>query len=200
MDEKIPLLDRQSLFDGHLVHLGLIDSERDAKTYANWTNDPEFTHEAEWGSVVRPLSAGQAKKKLAELEKKSDSELRFCFSIRTRTTDRLVGFIYLRWISLSNRYAILQVGIGQAEDRYQGYGEEAIRLALRYAFDELNLHRIQISLPSYNERALEVYKRLGFIEEIRRREAVYCCGRRWDGLILGILASDGQVAAVRGEL
>ena len=55
-----------------------------------------------------------------------------------------------------------------------------------YAFDELNLHRVSLTVFAYNERALRTYRRLGFVEEGRQRERLLRFGRRWDMVFMSI--------------
>ena len=55
----------------------------------------------------------------------------------------------------------------------KGYGREAITFLLDYGFRWANLHRISIGTASFNERALHLYRSLGFFEEGRKREMFY---------------------------
>jgi RimJ/RimL family protein N-acetyltransferase len=95
-------------------------------------------------------------------------------------------------IDWSNGSARLALGIGAADDRRQGYGAEALGLALRYAFEELNLHRLGAEAAAYNAGALRLLEKAGFQVEVRRREALYRDGRRWDELWLGLLREEWQ--------
>jgi RimJ/RimL family protein N-acetyltransferase len=68
-----------------------------------------------------------------------------------------------------------------------GYGSEAIRWALDYAFRRAGLHRVNIRAFGWNEGALRLYRRLGFTEEGRKREELWHEGRWWDGVEFGML-------------
>ncbi|KAF2267190.1 acyl-CoA N-acyltransferase [Lojkania enalia] len=68
-----------------------------------------------------------------------------------------------------------------------GYGGEAIRWALHYAFHLVGLHRVTIRAFEWNEGALRLYERLGFVVEGRQREALWHEGRWWDGVEMGML-------------
>jgi RimJ/RimL family protein N-acetyltransferase len=65
-----------------------------------------------------------------------------------------------------------------------------IVLALRYAFNELNLHRVWLTTSAFNERALKLYEKLGFRHEGRGREHLQLDGRRWDIVYLGMLRGE----------
>ncbi|WP_372444787.1 GNAT family N-acetyltransferase [Crossiella equi] len=58
----------------------------------------------------------------------------------------------------------------------RGHGPEATRLRLAHAFDRVGLHRVDLEVFAYNERAIRAYAKCGFTEEGRKREAL-----RWDG-------------------
>ncbi len=61
---------------------------------------------------------------------------------------------------------------------------------LTYAFRELNLYRIAAPTFEYNERAIKFLECAGFQLEVRRREAIYRDGKRWDALMFGILCEE----------
>ena len=67
-----------------------------------------------------------------------------------------------------------------------------MKVLLRYAFEELNLHRVNLSVFEYNPRAIRSYEKAGFRHEGRQRDALHRCGKRWDMLYMGILKSDWE--------
>jgi RimJ/RimL family protein N-acetyltransferase len=180
------------LFEGERIRLAPPDPEKDAETESRWTHDPEFMRLVS-ADPVRPLAPGQIKKKYEEAEKEK-SHNRFVFAIRTRADDRLIGFARLERIEWSNGAGWLALGIGAADDRGKGYGAEALRLILRYAFDELNLHRLTTATCEYNPGALRFLERAGFKIEVRKRQAIQRDGRRWDELWLGLLREEWKQA------
>src|SRR5262249_32667781 len=120
----------------------------------------------------------------------------FEFRIRTRAEDRLIGFSGL-WVNWKNQLAWLGIGIGDAEYRDRGYGTDAMRLTVNYAFRELNLYRVTLGVFSYNERARHVYEKVGFVLEGTQRAAIYREGERFDMLIMGILRPEWEVLRAR---
>ena len=178
------------LFDGKLVRLGPINHETDPEVEARWTHDPAFMRMM-YTDPMRPLSVFQVKKRYEEIEKKSDEKHDlFHFRIRASEDNRMLGFCELYWISWPVRSAFLQLGIGAAEDRHKGYGCEALRMLTRYAFSELNLYRLTAVVPEYNQPASALFIKAGFIEEVRRRQALARDGRRWDAISYGLLVDD----------
>ena len=178
------------LFQGNLVRLGPIDHEKDPEIISRWTHDAGFMRMM-YVDPARPRSPWLVKKKLEELEKSIEEDKNFFhFRIRARKDDRLIGFAELKWITWSNRGGLVCLGIGAAEDRRKGYGRETLGLLLRYAFAELNLYRLTAFIPEYNTPALGLFTGFGFIEEVRRRQALERDGRRWDLLHFGLLADE----------
>lgn len=77
-------------------------------------------------------------------------------------------------------------------DKFQGcgYGREAINWAIDWAFGYGNLHRVEISTAAYNERAIHLYKSIGFIEEGRKRKAHYTNHKWHDKVDFAMLEED----------
>lgn len=103
---------------------------------------------------------------------------------------RPVGDINLFEIDTRNRRASIGLSIWRPEDRNQGFGTDAMRAMLAWAFREYNLHRIDLSVDPANEAAIHVYERLGFVREGCRREAHWGGGKFVDDLIMGLLRRD----------
>ncbi len=103
-----------------------------------------------------------------------------------------IGNISLENIQWKDRQATLGIVIGAKEYWGQGYGTDAIRTLLRFAFEELNLNRIQLSVFDFNERARRCYRRCGFQEEGRLRQAHYTEGRYHDVILMAILREDWE--------
>ncbi|CCC10174.1 unnamed protein product [Sordaria macrospora k-hell] len=95
---------------------------------------------------------------------------------------------------LHHRNAMIGIGITTGY-RGKGYGGEAIDWVLDWGFVRMGLHRIWLAAFAYNERAVNLYKKLGFVEEGREREAVLYERRWWDIVRLGML--EGEWEALR---
>ena len=75
-----------------------------------------------------------------------------------------------------------------------GYGREAMELALRYAFHELNLFRVQLYVFGYNTRAINLYESIGFVREGTLRQSIHRDGVRYDTYVYGILRDEWAAA------
>ncbi len=178
-----------SLFTGDHIRLTAVDSERDAEAFARWSQDADYWRHLT-SEPLHPKTRQQLKEDLDKQEPKNDF---YVFGIHTLEDDRLIGFVALDEVLWSHRLAWLAIGIGEPEARGMGYGSEAMRLILRYAFEELNLHRVSLNVFEYNQRAVRVYEKLGFTEEGRMRHHIHRDGRWWDVVFFGILKSEWEV-------
>ncbi len=178
------------LFEGELVRLGPIDHEKDPEVVSRWSHDAGFMRMM-YTDPMRPRSTWEVRKELEKLEKSIEEERNlFHFRIRSRSDDRLLGFSEIHWITWTNGNGYVRLGIGEAADRRQGYGTEALGLLLYYAFVELNLYRLSATIPGYNFAAQNFFRGFGFREEVRRREALERDCRTWDQLHFGLLAEE----------
>ena len=190
------MLDIQTqLFEAQDVRFGPIDHETHPEIESRWTHDAEFMRLMEL-KPVRPLSPAMVKKQYEAIEKEMNEHRNmFYFTIRARPDDRLIGKAVLEWIDWTNGNGFIRLGIGAAEDRRKGYGSQALSMLLRYAFDELNLYRVTAVVPAYNEGAIRLFLKFGFMEEIRRRKALNHDGEFWDLLSFGLLNSEWRKQA-----
>jgi len=178
------------LYETRDIRLGPIDFEKDPEVESRWTHDSQFMRLMEL-KPVGPLAPEMVRKSYLALEKSiQEDENLFYFTIRARADDRLLGKAMLEWIDWSNGNAYLRLGIGSGGDRGQGLGTQALGLLLRFAFAELNLFRVTIVIPEYNLAALALVRKFGFLEEVRRHNALLCDERVWDLLVFGLLRSE----------
>jgi RimJ/RimL family protein N-acetyltransferase len=100
--------------------------------------------------------------------------------------DGYIGHIRLHSLVLDDKRAALAIGIDNPSCLGKGYGTEAVKLALSYAF-RTGLHRISLRVLASNARAIACYRKCGFIEEGREREAALVGGAWQDDIVMGIL-------------
>jgi len=117
----------------------------------------------------------------------------YMFAIRLRTgKQRMVGMIGLDGIMWTNGTSSLGIVIGNSNDRGQGYGRSAMRLLADFAFRELNLHRLHLTVFAYNTPAIRLYESLGYKLEGTYREHLHRDGKRWDMHHYGLLRQEWE--------
>jgi RimJ/RimL family protein N-acetyltransferase len=178
----------KDLFRGKLVRLVVDDPQTVAEAFSRFTRDTEYWRLAN-SNPVRALSS---KAVMEWLERNPENERgdQFIFSIRTLQEDLLVGDVGLDGVQWNHGDAFVGVGIGDREYWGKGYGTDAMRLILRYAFVELNLQRVSLNVFEYNLRAIRSYEKIGFIHEGRQRGVLKRDGRRYNLVFMGILREE----------
>ncbi|MHB0914001.1 MAG: GNAT family N-acetyltransferase [Armatimonadota bacterium] len=131
-------------------------------------------------------------KSLAEAEREFDaqsaeSDLRLAI---TTQDGELIGETSLTGINPRTGGAKFAIAIGNKDYWGKGYGTDATRTLMRYAFEQLNLHRITLYVHDFNGRAIRAYEKCGFKKEGRLREAEYMDGEYSDVLIMGLLRDE----------
>lgn len=184
----------KQLFIGDKVRLAAPDMEKDVEIESKWTLDLDYLHAIN-ARPAYPLNPHFMKKQYEEQQKEAEKSRLFWWAVRLKTDDRLIGWLKFGRLNWTHHTASLEMAIGAPADRHQGYGSDVMRLALDYAFNELNLHRIGASVPGYNAGALRFFGRFGFVEEVRRREALHLHGQRYDDVWLGLLHTEWSKSA-----
>lgn len=98
-----------------------------------------------------------------------------------------IGNINLTSINWINRTAEFSIMIGDRQEWGKGFGKEATVLILNYAFFELNLNRIYLTVKMDNTSAYNLYKSIGFVQEGIQREAVYKNGKYNNMIMMSLL-------------
>jgi len=171
--------------EGERVLLCPLDRD-DASLYQRWLNRREVT---DFLMLFGPITLEQ---ELAHLDQRlrGDPEKDMVIGIRLRESGRLIGNIGLYHINFRDGHAEMGIFIGDEENMSQGYGTEAMRLLIRYAFDVLNMRKIRLSTYDFNLRAQKAYRKIGFKEVGRLRENKYKRGRYADELIMEVFRSE----------
>lgn len=165
-------------------------SEEDFSTFHEWWSDHEvLTHQSSGPLILRPRSANE--KMFRSWVKESSTSVNV--SVERKEDGVLIGQCSLWGLSLSGRYATLAIIFGRAFWN-QGNGGEALALILSYAFNELNLNRVQLTVNANNPRAVRAYQKAGFQEEGRVREAFFRDGAWEDMLYMAVLRKDFQAS------
>lgn len=118
----------------------------------------------------------------------------FPFAVRTQGEDpRLVGIVALDEVLWAQRGGWLAMEIAPTEWG-QGFGREALGLLLRFAFDEVNLRRLSLTVFAYNTRAIRLYEGMGFVREGAFREFLVRDGQPHNMLLYGLLDREWRAA------
>jgi RimJ/RimL family protein N-acetyltransferase len=153
--------------------------------FVRWYSDPEVTH---WLHMTEGPPANEAgEQERIEAARNDPSQMLW---IIEADGGRVVGNITLLQIDMVHGRAWLGVTIGEKEAWSQGYGTDAIRSLLRYAFESLGLRRIQLITDVDNERGIRCYEKSGFYREALLREHRLRYGKPLDMVQMAVLKDE----------
>lgn len=155
-----------------------------------FTNDPEFKRLiGDWPFEPQSLERLESRFE-ADLREGERDGPRFAIE----ADGQYIGHAFLYDISEATGVCWLSIGIGDPAYQGRGYGREALRLLLDYAFRIRNLRRACLHVSAFNERAIRAYRALGFIEEGRLRQHIWIGDRYDDELCMGMLRDEWDTA------
>lgn len=154
--------------------------------------DP-FAYQNSNSALPFPQGKESAKKYLKHVAENSLICVVICLPAESAGTKPApIGCMHLDRLSQNNthhRHADVGIDIVQP---YQGkgYGSEAIRWLLKFAFNTAGLHRVGISAFEWNDGAVRLYEKLGFKREGVSRDFIWFDGRWWDGINFSMLEDE----------
>ena len=160
--------------------------EDDVEHIMTWVNNPNVI-----GNIAtlsgKPFTR---KQELAYIKRMQDSPDDQVFSIWDE--DKYVGQTGIHQIYQRSRTGRIAIVIADINQMGKGYGSEALKVMLDYAFSPngLGLHKIWLIVFEGNERSLRTYERIGFIREGVLREEYYHEGQYHNMVRMSILASE----------
>lgn len=110
--------------------------------------------------------------------------------IIAKETSQPIGSVYFRDIDYSHESAEFGIFIGVDTGRGKGYGQETVRLFIKYGFEVLTLHRISLRVLAHNAQAIHIYQNAGFQQEGYFRDMVKIDGQFHDVIFMAALADD----------
>ena len=112
------------------------------------------------------------------------------FAIEDINTNLYIGNCALHKIDWENETCEMGIVIGEKDYWNKGYGSDAVRSILNFAFFGLNLKNIKLEVYRYNRRAINVYKKSGFKLIKTEKKSHFYNGKYWDTLIMELKRSD----------
>jgi len=181
------------MLKGEMVSLRPI-KRADVPLFLKWFNDPEVT---QYLALYLPLTEMAEDKWIEEsTSTRANTDVGFVIEATNKEVPQTIGSIGLHKLNQKDREATLGIAIGEKEYWGKGYGCEAVRLIVRFGFEQMNLHRISSSAYSFNERSLNLHRKVGFVKEGVRRKAAFKNGQYWDMIEFGMLEIEWKSLAI----
>jgi RimJ/RimL family protein N-acetyltransferase len=190
MTDEAAARPRQSI-RGRLVYLRPMEPE-DVVLVHRWQQDADFRR-----LLGDPPRSQAARRQAFEELLPEQGKSVYSFVICRLEDDRAVGRTDLFEIDLDAGSAAFGIGIGDAHDRGRGYGTDAVKALVDFAFGELRLERVWLGTDEENVAAQRAYERAGFTVEGRLRRAYVDRGRLIDEVRMSMLRAEWQALARR---
>ena len=143
------------------------------------------------GSVDRgPAARNQEEDWIKDTWKLRQERKAFLFAIETVTKSSLIGGTGLFNLDWTSRSAEVGISIYNPDYWGKGYGVESLNLILRFAFQDLNMNRVELEVFDFNKRAHRCYLKVGFQDVGRKREARFIDGQHHDSIIMDMLRGE----------
>ena len=166
----------------YLRALEIDDLERTHK----WHNDPALyeTLTSAFRYVSRVAEEEWLSKRLAY----STQEVNLAICLASNSQH--IGNIYIKNIDWVARHAELGVFIGDPDQRSKGYGQAAMRLVIRHAFQDLGLQRLYGFILADNKASIRMCEKCGLVVEGKLRKHFFKGGELKDVVVMGLCADD----------
>lgn len=179
--EKLPRIEAERISLRHLEESdvdSLFEIFSDEETMLYWSSPP-FEARAD------------AEKYLADIHAHFRQKTLFQWGISLKETDRIIGTSTLYHYDEKNRRAEIGYALNRRFWR-KGYVGEALNALIKFAFEEIDLHRIEADVDPNNAASIRVLEKLGFQKEGYLRERWLVNGKICDSLYYGLLRSDWE--------
>ena len=171
----------------------LTDVDPDSnETLRSWRNNPEIRqYFREHREITRSMQKDWYEKRVHNNPNQYDFEIH---DIETKKLIGHCGLYYVNWIA---RMAEFSIYVGDMDYRGKGIGSDALRTLIKYGFSQLNLNKIWCEVYS-NNSALEIYRKVGFVDEGVLRQNHFKDGAYVDSYVLSMLRSEWTDGASKG--
>lgn len=170
---------------GKNIYLSNITQDSMQEIY-KWFSETEFLKYYDYLPPI-PQTKEQVDKTFQDYETSNTSKV---FDIKLIDSNKTIGILGLDDIVEENKVATLFIGIGDKSYHGKGYGFEALKLLLYYGFNIMNLYRIQLNVLEFNNSAIKLYEKAGFIKEGTFRQFVLRDKKRFDLFLYGLLCTE----------
>lgn len=104
---------------------------------------------------------------------------------------QLQGAVIMQWIQWEHKSTALGYWLSQ-DCQGKGYATLACNAIIKYAFEDLKLHRVEVEVAMNNDPSINLLKRLGFTQEGLRRSSLFGANGYMDSIIFGLLRNEYQ--------
>jgi diamine N-acetyltransferase len=172
----------ESILEGERVRLRPMD-EGDLPNFVEWFSDDEVTR---W--LAQAPQSPSLEEELEWYHRQRSNPETLLWAIEMQD-GRMVGSTELR-LEPERQKAELGIVIGEKSEWSGGLGTDTVRLILQYAFEELELNRVELTTDEENARAIRCYEKVGFVREGLKRQDRVVDGRFGNTVLMAVLREE----------
>lgn len=179
-----------TLFETEDYCLSAIDYEKDPEIDSQYSLNLRYARFWSDG-FPKPYSKNEFKKKYEKIEKKVDESGRVIhFAVRTKVDHHLIGFLRIN-VMWNHAVGWMVIAIGNSQ-HYQKAQRQILPLILKYAFYELNLYRLEVDVPEFEQDFGKILEEHGFKVDGVNRGVLYLDSQYWNETLYGLLRPEWE--------
>ncbi len=109
-------------------------------------------------------------------------------TLEDSNSGKRVGYVLMAGLKNNNKSIELRRIV--ITEKGKGYGRQVLNLIQEYTFETIGAHRLWLDVKTFNQRARDLYKSTGFVEEGTLRESMLYNGQYDSMVIMSILESE----------
>ncbi|MDF2520434.1 MAG: acetyltransferase [Clostridia bacterium] len=173
------------MYTGEKVRLRAYKRE-DVQLAQQYINDAE-TKKLLMPGIPYPITLEQEQKWFESISAFSDN---YSFAIETLQEGKYIGGCGVNKLDWKNSVATVGIFIGDKDYWGKGYGTDAMKVLVKFIFEQMNINKVKLFVYSFNERAVKSYEKCGFAREGVLRQEIFRDGKYHDEYIMGILKDE----------
>ncbi len=173
-----------SFWVGKRLYFRTLERSDLSKNYFQWFNDQKVTRYMYNGIFPNSM------KRMRDFYKEVKEQKHIVFAIINKRADQHIGNVGIHRINWKDGIGEYGIIIGEKQYHNRGYGTEATRMILDYIFKRVGLRRVWLGVHAEHQKAIAIYKKIGFKIEGRLRKEILTDGRWHDRLVMGIFKDE----------
>lgn len=174
------------MYNGKLVKLRSY-KEADIERAIEFINDEEVKKLLD-SNIPFPMTKWQEEEWIKS--RKVGADFTYDFAIEDLETGKYIGGCSINECDVKNRNCTIGIMIGDKEYWGRGYGSDALKVLVKFIFEEVNMNKIKLGVFSFNSRAIACYKKVGFKEEGILKNELYRSGKYYDIIQMAIFKDE----------
>lgn len=168
-------------FEGEKIRLRAYEPEDAVQMHRHLLDSEISRRDSE---IMWPVSVAYLTQRTTS--SKNPEETDSCSLVIETLDGRLIGGLSIGNCNRRNGTYSIGLGIAEPSEWGKGYAKEAMLLAMRHVFHELGYQKCNLGVYDFNARALNLYRRMGFVDEGRLRRNYYTAGAYYDEIQMGM--------------